>query len=95
LPSRFSRPHSRQRSRPHRSAVAPRERSSPDLQHEADKLTSDERTLLGDLRKLEVDRQSSEELQEVEEQESQVASELAANAERTRELEAQSRQASS
>jgi len=60
------------------------------LQREADKLTSDERTLLGDLRKLEVDRQiKAEELREVEEQESQVASELEANAERTRELEAQ------
>src|SRR5215471_18950138 len=60
------------------------------LQREADKLTSDERTLLGDLRKLEVDRQiKAEELREVEEQESQLASELDANAERTHELEAQ------
>src|SRR5436190_13512242 len=60
------------------------------LQREADKLTSDERTLLGDLRKLEVDRQiKAEELREVEEQESQVAGELEANAERTRKLEAQ------
>jgi murein hydrolase activator len=60
------------------------------LQREADKLTSDERTLLGDLRKLEVDRQiKAEELRQVEEQQSQVAGELEANAERTRELEAQ------
>src|SRR5690349_9872489 len=60
------------------------------LQHEADRLTSDERTLLGDLRKLEVDRQiKAEELLQVEAQEAQVASELEANAERTRELEAQ------
>src|SRR5215471_16275614 len=37
------------------------------LQREADRLTSDERTLLGDLRKLEVDRQiKAEELREVE-----------------------------
>src|SRR5512136_1845681 len=44
------------------------------LLREADKLTSDERTLLGDLRKLEVDRQiKAEELRQVEEQESQVA----------------------
>ena len=60
------------------------------LQREADKLTADERTLLGDLRKLEVDRQiKAEELREVEEQESQLASELEANAERTHELETQ------
>jgi len=60
------------------------------LQREADRLTADERTLLGDLRKLEVDRQiKAEELREVEEQESQLAGELEANAERTRELEAQ------
>ena len=60
------------------------------LQREADRLTSDERTLLGDLRKLEVDRQiKAEELREVEEQESQLAGELDANTERTRELEAQ------
>src|SRR5580765_5955481 len=60
------------------------------LQREADRLTADERTLLGDLRKLEVDRQiKAEELREVEEQESQLAGELEANGERTRELEAQ------
>src|SRR5262249_48927650 len=59
------------------------------LQREADKLTADERMLLGDLRKLEVDRQiKAEELREVEEQESQLAGELDANAERTHELEA-------
>ncbi len=60
------------------------------LQREADRLTSEERTLLGDLRKLEVDRQiKAEELRQVEEQESQLATELEANMERTRELEAQ------
>ncbi|HET9830367.1 MAG TPA: peptidoglycan DD-metalloendopeptidase family protein [Vicinamibacterales bacterium] len=60
------------------------------LQREADRLTADERTLLGDLRKLEVDRQiKAEELHQVEAQETQVAGELEANAERTRELEAQ------
>src|SRR3982750_2425455 len=60
------------------------------LQHEADKLTADERTLLGDLRKLEVDRQiKAEELREVEAQQSRVAAELETNAFRTRELEAQ------
>src|SRR5215467_2563372 len=46
------------------------------LQREADRLTADERTLLGDLRKLEVDRQiKAEELKAVDEQESQLASE--------------------
>src|SRR5689334_21421495 len=60
------------------------------LQREADRLTADERTLLGDLRRLEVDRQiKAEELHEVEAQETQVAGELEANAERTRDPEAQ------
>jgi len=60
------------------------------LQREADKLTADERTLLGDLRKLEVDLQiKAEELRQVEAQESRVATELEANASRTHELEAQ------
>ncbi len=59
------------------------------LQREADKLTADERTLLGDLRKLELDRQiKAEELREVETQETQVAADLDVNAARTRELEA-------
>jgi septal ring factor EnvC (AmiA/AmiB activator) len=60
------------------------------LQREADKLTSEERTLLGDLRKLEVDRQIKlEERQQIVEQVAQVGAELDANADRTRELEAQ------
>ncbi len=60
------------------------------LQREADKLTADERTLLGDLRKLEVDRQiKAEELRQVEDEASQVASDLDANAARTQQLEAQ------
>ncbi len=59
------------------------------LQREADKLSSDERTLLGELRKLELDRQiKAEELREVEAQASQVAADLEVNAERTRDLEA-------
>jgi septal ring factor EnvC (AmiA/AmiB activator) len=60
------------------------------LQREADKLTSEERTLLGDLRKLEVDRQIKfEEREQIAEQAAQITAELDANAERTRELEAQ------
>jgi septal ring factor EnvC (AmiA/AmiB activator) len=60
------------------------------LQHEADKLTSEERTLLGDLRRLEIDRQIKlEEHQQIVEQAEQVGAELEANAARTRELEAQ------
>src|SRR5262245_34472565 len=60
------------------------------LQREADKLAADERTLLGDLRKLEVDREiKAAERQQVAEQSEQVAADLEANADRTRELEAQ------
>src|SRR5215467_1876935 len=60
------------------------------LQREADKLAADERTLLGDLRKLEVDREiKAAERQQADEQAAQVAADLEANAERTRELEAQ------
>ena len=60
------------------------------LQREADRLLADERTLLGDLRKLEVDRQiKAEELRQVSADGAQVATELAANTERTRALEAQ------
>jgi septal ring factor EnvC (AmiA/AmiB activator) len=60
------------------------------LQREADKLASEERTLLGDLRKLEIDRQIKiEERQQIAEQAAQVGAELDANATRTRELEAQ------
>ena len=60
------------------------------LQREADKLTSEERTLLGDLRKLEIDRQIKfEEREQIAQQAAEVSAELDANAERTRELEAQ------
>jgi septal ring factor EnvC (AmiA/AmiB activator) len=60
------------------------------LQREADKLAADERTLLGDLRKLEVDREiKAAERQQADEQAAQVAADLEANAERTSELEAQ------
>src|SRR6516164_8623259 len=60
------------------------------LQREADKLTSEERSLLGDLRKLEIDRQIKfEERQQIADQAAQVGAELDANADRTRELEAQ------
>src|SRR5215468_519423 len=60
------------------------------LQREADKLTSEERSLLGDLRKLEIDRQIKfEERQQIADQVAQVGAELDANADRTRELEAQ------
>jgi len=60
------------------------------LQREADKLTADERTLLGDLRKLEVDREiKAEELRQIAADGAQVGAELAANTQRTRELEAQ------
>lgn len=60
------------------------------LQREADKLTTDERTLLNDLRKLEVDRQiKAEELRQIAEEGVRVAAELTANEQRTRELDAQ------
>ena len=60
------------------------------LQREADKLTTDERTLIGDLRKLEVDRQiKAEELRQITADGAQVAANLAANTQRTRELETQ------
>jgi septal ring factor EnvC (AmiA/AmiB activator) len=60
------------------------------LQREADKLTSEERSLLGDLRKLEIDRQIKfEERQQIADQVAQVGADLDANADRTRELEAQ------
>ena len=60
------------------------------LQREADKLASEERTLLGDLRKLEIDRQIRlEERQQIAEQAAQVGAGLDANAARTRELEEQ------
>jgi len=60
------------------------------LQMEADALATQERTLLGDLRKLELDRQlKSEELQQIGADSAQVATELAANTQRTRDLEHQ------
>jgi murein hydrolase activator len=60
------------------------------LQQEADALASQERTLLGDLRKLEVDRQLKvEELRQIAFDSAQVATELSANAQRTRDLERQ------
>src|SRR3954463_6305950 len=60
------------------------------LQREADKLTADERTLLGDLRKLEIDRQiKAEELRQIGADGGHVAEELTANEHRTQELEAQ------
>ena len=60
------------------------------LQREADKLTADERTLLNDLRKLEVDREiKAEELRQVAADGLKVAAELTANEEQTRALEAQ------
>src|SRR5438067_369291 len=60
------------------------------LQREADKLTADERTLLGDLRKLEIDRQlKAEELRQIAADGGHVAEELTANEQRTQDLEAQ------
>jgi septal ring factor EnvC (AmiA/AmiB activator) len=60
------------------------------LQHEADALASQERTLLGDLRKLDIDRQlKAEELRQIAADSTQVAAELSANAQRTRDLERQ------
>ncbi len=62
------------------------------LQREADALTADERTLLNDLRRLELERQiQAEELRQIAEHGSQVATQIAANTERTRELEQQDR----
>jgi septal ring factor EnvC (AmiA/AmiB activator) len=60
------------------------------LQHEADALASQERTLLGDLRKLDIDRElKAEELRQIAADSAQVAAELSANAQRTRDLERQ------
>src|SRR5215467_4885573 len=60
------------------------------LQQEADALASQERTLLGDLRKLEIDKQlKAEELRQISAESSQVVAELAANAQRTSDLERQ------
>ena len=60
------------------------------LQREADTLLADERTLLGDLRKAEVDRQiKAEELRKISADGAQVAAELASNIEHARALEEQ------
>jgi len=60
------------------------------LQKEADRLASEERTLLGDLRKLEIDRQiRAEEWRQVEADHTQAARELAATNERMRQLQEQ------
>src|SRR5438477_4408831 len=60
------------------------------LQREADRLTSDEKTLLNDLRKLEVDREiKAEELRQLAADGAQLAEELMANEERTHQLEEQ------
>lgn len=60
------------------------------LQKEADRLASEERTLLGDLRKLELERQiKAEESRQVEAEYAQATIELAAANERIRELQEQ------
>ena len=60
------------------------------LQREADKLSADERTLLNDLRRLELDREiKAEELRQIAADGAKVAGELTANEERTHALEAQ------
>ncbi len=60
------------------------------LQKEADRLAADERTLLGDLRKLEVDRQiKAEELRQLAADTAQISGELATNRQRMRDLEQQ------
>ena len=60
------------------------------LQKEADRLAAEERTLLGDLRKLEVDRQiKGEELRQLSADTAQIAGELATNRQRMHDLEQQ------
>jgi septal ring factor EnvC (AmiA/AmiB activator) len=60
------------------------------LQLEADSLASQERTLLGDLRKLEIDRQlKAEELRQASADSARAAADLAANAKKTADLERQ------
>jgi septal ring factor EnvC (AmiA/AmiB activator) len=60
------------------------------LQKEADKLAAEERTLLGDLRKLEVDRQlKAEELKQLVADAGEISAELATNRRRMQELERQ------
>src|SRR3989442_3571741 len=59
------------------------------LQREADRLTAEERTLLGDLRKLEVDREiKAEELRQIAADGARVAADLLSNEQRTHDLEA-------
>jgi outer membrane murein-binding lipoprotein Lpp len=59
------------------------------LQREADRLASEERTLIGDVRKLEIDRQlRAEELKRVDADAAKVQKELDVTAERTATLEA-------
>src|SRR6476659_8254778 len=58
------------------------------LQREADRLASDERTLIGDLRKLELERQiKAEELRQVAAEHSQVATQLASTNAHMRQLQ--------
>src|SRR5438445_7333837 len=60
------------------------------LQREADRLASEERTLLGDLRKLELERQiTAEELRQVDTEHLQVAKQLSATNGRMRQLQEQ------
>jgi septal ring factor EnvC (AmiA/AmiB activator) len=60
------------------------------LQREADRLAADERTLLGDLRKLEIDRQiKAEQLRQLSADAAQTSSELSANRQRMQALERQ------
>jgi septal ring factor EnvC (AmiA/AmiB activator) len=60
------------------------------LQKEADRLAAEERTLLGDLRKLEVERQiKAEELRQLAADTAQISRELAANRQRMHDLEQQ------
>src|SRR6476646_7195744 len=58
------------------------------LQREADRLASDERTLIGDLRKVEIERQiKAEELRQVAAEHSQVATQLASTDAHMRQLQ--------
>ena len=60
------------------------------LQREADRLTAEERTLLGDLRKLEVDREiKAEELRQIAADGARVAADLMSNEQRMHDLEVQ------
>src|SRR5947208_5505031 len=62
------------------------------LQREAERLASEEETLLGDLRKLEVERQiKAEELRQVDAQYRRVAADLASANQRVRQLEERDR----